>query len=123
MVDNHVHVNGEFGEDEDDFTECGRFSLLESLARRDEQDRALALDRLERALRSWREKAADVGGSREAQKLLREHLWSALALRWNSPFVDIRLRMGKLLEDARVSGRGIYNARGVGDIVACEVHL
>jgi sestrin len=103
MVDNHVHVNGEFGEDEDDFTECGRFSLLESLARRDEQDRALALDRLERALRSWREKAADVGGSREAQKLLREHLWSALALRWNSPFVDIRLRMGKLLEDARLN--------------------
>lgn len=110
MVDNHVHVNGEFGEDEEDFTECGRFSLLEALARRDEQDRALALDRLERALRSWRERAADGAGepesesAREAEKMLREHLWSALALRWNSPFVDIRLRMGKLLEDAQVSG-------------------
>ena len=109
MADNHVHINGEFEEDEEDFTECGRFSLLEALARRDEQDRALALDRLERALRSWREKAADLDNgdsesARDAEKMLREHLWSALALRWNSPFVDIRLRMGKLLEDARVSG-------------------
>ena len=105
FVENHVNANGEFEED-DDFTECGRFSLFESLARRGEQDRAPVLDRLERALKSWREKAAKDGASesvREAQKLLCEHLWSALALQWNAPFVDVRLRMAKLLEDARVS--------------------
>lgn len=100
------HVNGEFEEDEDFINECGRFTLFESLARREEQDRALALDRLERALKSWREKAAetcDDESVRDAKKLLYEHLWSALSLRWNAPFLDVRIRMNKLLEDARVS--------------------
>ena len=105
MVENHVNDDGMFEED-DDFSECGRFSMFESLARREEQDRAPILDRLERALKSWREKTvdnADGDSVREARKLLREHMWSALALRWNAPFKDIRLRMTKLLEDARVS--------------------
>ena len=106
MAENHVHdhVNGVFGED-DEFTECGRFSMLDALARRDEQGRTLVLDRFERALKRWRERAADpdaIGEDGEAQKQLRGHLWSALALRWNAPFVDIRVRMAKLLEDAKV---------------------
>lgn len=108
MAENHV--NG-FEEDED-FAECGRFSMVDALARRDKQGRALVLDRLERALRRWREIAADPeavigegGGEsvRDAQKQLCEHLWSALTLRWNAPFEDIRERMSVLLEDAKVN--------------------
>lgn len=105
LVENHVNGDGGFEEDEDFINECGRFTMFESLARREEQDRSLALDRLERALKSWREKVAENGdeeGVRDAQKLLSEHLWSALALRWNAPFPDVRLRMNKLLEDAQV---------------------
>lgn len=105
QVEIHVNGDGGFEEDEDYVNECGRFTMFESLARREEQDRALALDRLERALKSWREKVienCDEEGVRDAQKLLSEHLWSALALRWNAPFPDVRLRMNKLLEDAQV---------------------
>ena len=104
MAENHV--NGVFEEDED-FTECGRFSMVDALARRDKQGRALVLDRLERALKRWREKAAEPEGEggeslRHAQKQLCDHLWSALTLRWNAPFDDIRERMSQVLEDAKV---------------------
>ena len=99
MTENHVGMNGDFEEDED-FTECGRFVLLDSLARRDEQSRSLVLDRLERAFPRWREEEKE--GGEEAKKLLREHVCRALALRSNAPFVDIRQRMRKLLEDAKV---------------------
>ncbi|CAI8021574.1 Sestrin-1 [Geodia barretti] len=100
MTENHVGMNGDFEEDED-FTECGRFVLLDSLARRDEQSRSLVMDRLERAFTRWREEEKE--GGEEAKKLLREHVCRALALRSNAPFVDIRQRMGKLLEDAKLN--------------------
>ena len=109
MAENHVGMNGDFEEDED-FTECGRFSLLDSLARRDEQGRTHVLDRLDRAFVRWRGKAREEeeeeeGEASEARKLLREHVWIALTLRWNAPFPDIRQRMQKLLEDAKVRVR------------------
>ena len=113
------HVNGDFEEEEDEeFAECGRFSLLDSLARRDEGGRTLVLDRLERAFARWRGKMAAAQQEqqqqqqqqeeeeeeevREARKLLEDHLWTALALRWNAPFADIRQRMNALLEEAKV---------------------
>lgn len=112
MAENH-HINGSTNGDfeDDEFTECGRFSLLDSLARRDEPGRAVVLDRLERAQKRWRETAAAAAESSSEnaqdqdsiQKLHRLHLWTALALRWNAPFMDIRTRMKKLLEDAKVS--------------------
>jgi hypothetical protein len=109
MVENHVGMNGDYEEDED-FAECGRFSLLDSLARRDPQGRALILDRFERALTRWREQSAgpepgetEGESAAEARKLLTDHLWTALALRWNAPFPDIRARMSQLLEAAKVS--------------------
>ena len=90
-------------EDDVDYGECGRFSLFESLARRDEQDRAPILDNLERAVRTWSEKTTNEGEECEQSRvLLRNHLWSVLALRCNAPFEDIRIRMKKLLEDTRV---------------------
>ena len=103
MTENHVGMNGDFEEDED-FTECGRFVLLDSLARRDEAGRSLVIDRLERAFTRWREKEEEEGAvGNEAKKLLREHVWRAVALCSNAPFVDIRHGMQKLLEDAKVS--------------------
>ena len=102
MAENHVDMNGDFEEDED-FTECGRFVLLDSLGIRDERSRSLVIDRLERAFTRWREKEKEEGEvGEEARRLLREHVWRALALRSNAPFVDIRQRMRKLLEDAKV---------------------
>lgn len=116
LVENHINGDGGFEEDEDFVSDCGRFIMFESLARREEQDRALALDRLERALKSWREKISENSGEedvRDAKKLLHEHLWSALALRWNAPFADVRLRMNKLLEDAQVKSLLSFTRGGV----------
>ena len=106
MAENHV--NGDYDEEDEEFSECSRFSLLDSLARRDEQGRAVVLDRLERALASWwgktdgGEEEGEEEEVREVRKLLQDHLWTALALRWNAPFADIRERMNKLLEKAKV---------------------
>ena len=103
MAQNHINgsSNGDFEED-DEIADSGRCSMLDSLAGRDEQGRAVVLDRMERSLKRLREKS-EAERDQDAPRMLREHLWTALALRWNAPFSDVRLRMVKLLEDAKVS--------------------
>lgn len=104
MAENHILDDGEF-EDDVDFLECSRFSFFEGLARREEQEWAPVLDALDRVMRIWSAKVKN-GASKEVsetRRLLQEHLSTALALRWNAPFKEIRQRMSKLLEEAAVS--------------------
>ncbi len=103
MAHNHVLEDDDYEEETDLEDETLRY--FEGLVSRDEVARASWMENFSRSLKAWASRPEETS----AKKLLEAHLPTALRFSVNSPFKDVRLKLGQTLQQLeKVSERSIW---------------
>ncbi len=95
MAQNHVLEDDDYEDEVDLAQEEETLLYFEGLVSRDEPARASWMANFDRSLKAWATRPEDPS----AKKLLETHVPTALRFAVNSPFKDVRIKLGKILHE------------------------